>query len=82
MLLGDEVMEPIRPLLNEVFAGFVRHAILVRTAVGKLQATRRSREEASLGRVPVTVFDDEAAAIAFLRGEETAAPPPRSSKRS
>ena len=81
LLLGDETMAPIRPLLNEVFTGFVRHAVLVKTAVGKLQATRRAREEASIGRVLVSVFDDEAAAIAFLRGEEPLAPP-RSSRRS
>jgi hypothetical protein len=81
MLLGDETMAPIRPLLVEVFTGYARHVVLVKTAVGRLQATRRAREEANLGRMLVTIFDDEAQAIAFLRGEELAAPP-RSSKRS
>ncbi|MRG92284.1 hypothetical protein [Polyangium spumosum] len=81
MVLDDATMEPIRPLLNEVLMGFARHAILVKTAVGKLQATRRSREEANHRSATVTVFDDEAAALVFLRGEEPAAPPSRSSKR-
>lgn len=81
MVLDDATMEPIRPLLNEALVGFSRQAILVKTAVGKLQATRRSREEASYRSAMVTVFDDEAAALVFLRGEEPAAPPPRSSKR-
>lgn len=74
MVVDDEGMAPLRPVVAEVMSGFPRIAILVRTAVGKLQATRRVREEAGRGPNP-RVFDDEAAAIAFLRGEETATPP-------
>lgn len=80
MMSDDAAMDIIRPLMNEVLAGFPRGAILVKTAVGKLQAMRRTREEASLGRAQIPVFDDEAAAIAHLRGEEPAMLP-RSSKR-
>ncbi|MDI3283598.1 hypothetical protein [Polyangium sp. 15x6] len=81
MMADDAAMAIIRPLMNEVLTGFPRGAILVKTAVGKLQAMRRTREEASLGRIQLPVFDDEAAAIAHVRGEELPAPPPRSSPR-
>jgi len=79
MMTDDTGMDIIRPLMMEVLMGFPRNAILVKTAVGKLQATRRSREEASAGRVLIPVFDDEVQAIAHLRGEEPPAPSPRSS---
>ncbi|MDI1479865.1 hypothetical protein [Polyangium sp. y55x31] len=80
MMTDDAAMAIVRPLMYEVLAGFPRSAILVKTAVGKLQAMRRTREEANLGRGQVPVFDDEAVAIAYLRGEEPATLP-RSSKR-
>jgi len=78
MVVGEEGIEPLRPMVAEMLLGFPRIAILVKTAVGKLQATRLVREEPGEGTTP-RVFDDEAAAIAFLRGEETA-PPTRSPK--
>ncbi|MDI1451588.1 hypothetical protein [Polyangium sp. 6x1] len=81
MLADDAAMDIVRPLMYEVLAGFPRSAILVKTAIGKLQATRRTREEAGQGRPQVPVFDDEAAAIAHVRGEELPAPPPRSSPK-
>ncbi|TKD10090.1 hypothetical protein [Polyangium fumosum] len=79
MMTDDTAMDIIRPLMMEVLMGFSRNAILVKTAVGKLQAMRRTREEASAGRVQIPVFDDEAQAIAHLRGEDLPTPPPRSS---
>jgi len=81
MSLDESTSEVIRPILVEVMINFSRRAVLVKTAVGKLQAIRRAREESARGRELVPVFDDESAAIAFLRGEEPAVPAPRSSRR-
>ena len=48
----------------EMLRGYARTAILVRSAVGKLQVQRHAREDAT----PLQVFDDEGAALAFLAG--------------
>lgn len=77
---NDEVADPLRPLMSEMMLEFSRVAILVRTALGVLQATRRAREEAGKGRAVVPVFSDENAAINYLRTEDPAIPPPRSSR--
>jgi hypothetical protein len=55
----DEFKRARRPIL----AHFPRVAILVRSAVGKLQVSRYVREDGAAGQ---NVFDDEAAALAFL----------------
>ncbi len=51
-----------RARLN-LIRGFSRISVLVRTAVGALQARRYGREDA----INVHVFQDEAAAVTFLR---------------
>lgn len=44
--------------------GYVRVAVLVRTAAGRLQVARHAREDGA----SIRVFDDERAALAFLAG--------------
>jgi hypothetical protein len=62
-------------VVSSIYGGFARVAVLVHTAVGVLQAQRRARAT----NIPNHVFDDEEAAIAFLRDKEPpAAPSPRS----
>src|SRR5262245_61579490 len=51
-----------RPYRSAMAAGFHRVAILVQSAVGKLQAQRHVRED----RMPVQVFVNERLAIAYL----------------
>jgi hypothetical protein len=53
--------------------GFSRISVLVRTAVGALQARRYGREDA----INVHVFQDEAAAVTFLRSLTVDASMPR-----
>lgn len=48
----------------EMLRGYARTAILVRSAVGKLQVQRHARADAT----PLQVFDDEKAALEFLAG--------------
>ena len=55
--------ETIAPLVTALADGFGRHAVLVRTAVGKLQVARQSR--GSKGTA-TQVFDDERDAVAHL----------------
>lgn len=70
--LGDDAMfAALKPVMTDMVAGFARVAILVQTAVGKLQATRRSREGAFFGNDGVAVFDDEAQAIAFVQSRNS-----------
>lgn len=54
--------------------GFSRISVLVRTAVGALQARRYSREDS----INVHVFQDEATAVTFLRSLTVDASLPRS----
>lgn len=68
----DEQQNPILPLLSEMTSGFPRVAVLVQTAVGLLQANRRAREQSFFGHPSLSVFNDEAAALSFLRGEDPA----------
>lgn len=53
--------------------GFSRISVLVRTAVGALQARRYSREDS----INVHVFQDEGAAVSFLRSLTVEASMPR-----
>jgi hypothetical protein len=64
--------EHVRPL----FVGFARTAVLVRTAVGKLQVLRTTREDGN----GVTTFDDEEAALAFFDDLSAEGPAPASEK--
>lgn len=57
-----------------LLSGFSRISVLVRTAVGALQARRYSREDS----INVHVFQDEATAITFLRSLTVDASLPRS----
>lgn len=60
---NDEAFEgAVADHRDELFGGFKRRATLVRTLVGKLQVQRLNR--ASI--LATEVFDDEAAAIAYL----------------
>lgn len=62
-LMGDDDMERKLGAASAVLvAGFARSAVLVRTAVGKLQATRFSRANDRTTHI----FDDEAAAVSYL----------------
>lgn len=68
-LMGDEAMERKLGAASAVLvAGFARSAVLVRTAVGKLQATRFSRANDRTTHI----FDDEAAALRYLLAEPSA----------
>jgi hypothetical protein len=49
---------------REVTTGFRRAAFLVETQMGRLQVQRFVRDE----RLPARVFEDEAAALAFVTG--------------
>jgi hypothetical protein len=55
----EELFEAARRRLTARFDGV---AVLVKSAEGRLQVARYSRED----RVPSAIFDDEAAATAFL----------------
>ena len=56
----ERALEPHR---RRTFAGFGRAAVLVQTAVGRLQVQRLARVD---GFGETRVFDDEAAAMAYL----------------
>jgi hypothetical protein len=60
--------EAIRQLLAQLFMGFAKVAVLVRTAVGELQTSRHRREGGFAGGV----FKDEAQALAYLSGKDDA----------
>lgn len=66
-LRNDEGFESFAtPSLARLFAGFVKTAILVRTAVGELQFSRL-RREGKMSAPESNVFRDEAAALAYLQ---------------
>ena len=67
----EQSMARARSLL---LTGFSRISVLVRTAVGALQARRYGREDA----INVHVFQDEATAMTFLRSLTVDASLPRS----
>ncbi len=64
LLVDAQLEKKLREASAFLFDGFDRKAVLVRTAVGGLQARRFGREH----RNETQVFDDEAEAIAFLTG--------------
>lgn len=60
---NDEAFEGVvAARRNELFGGFRKRAVLVRTMVGKLQVQRLNRASVTAA----DVFDDEVAAIAYL----------------
>jgi hypothetical protein len=66
-LRNDESFESFAaPSLNRVFTGFMKTAILVRTAVGELQFARLRRER-KMSAPESNVFRDESAALAYLQ---------------
>jgi len=64
----DSTFVTLRPIMKDMVMGFARVAILVQTALGKLQATRRTRGGEFFLADNVAVFNDEAQAIAYLTG--------------
>lgn len=70
MNTDESAAGPLNQLVNQLMLGFPRVGVLVRTAIGKLQTSRMAREQNS----PVRVFDDEEAAVAYVRGEDPPAP--------
>jgi hypothetical protein len=58
----------MQPLMAQMVQGFARVSILVQTAIGKLQATRRARSSNMFGSLEVVVFGDEAEAIEYVTG--------------
>jgi hypothetical protein len=62
MVSDPELQQRMTESARRLFDGFDRTAVLVRTAVGKLQINRMARQ----GVPQLAVFDDEAAAIAWL----------------
>lgn len=68
-MIGDDAMfMAMQPLMTDMTRGFVRVGILLQTAIGKLQATRRARSSNMFGSHEVVVFGDEAEAIAYVTG--------------
>jgi hypothetical protein len=68
-MVGDDSMFlAMRPVMVDMVVGFARVAILLQTALGILQATRRSRGNTYFGGEHVTVFGDEAQAIEYVTG--------------
>ena len=60
-----------RTIANQLMIGYNKCAVLVRTAIGVLQVNRFNRERAQHGiQVQPRVFDDEAAAMAYLLGRD------------
>lgn len=68
---ADEGFERASAQLRQVTRKFGRHAVLVGTAVGKLQVMRLSRQDGT----PALVTDDEDLALSHALGES---PPARS----
>ena len=68
MIGDDSTFVALAPVMTDMTQGFSRVAILVQTALGKLQATRRSRDTALFGQSSLVIFDDEAEAVAFVNG--------------
>ncbi len=70
-IVGDDsLFIALRERMQEMVLGFARIGILVQTAVGKLQATRRAREGGIFGLNTVEVFGDEEEAIAYVTGRD------------
>lgn len=70
-MIGDDTMFlALQPLMADMTRGFVRVGILLQTAVGRLQASRRARSTDMFGTHQVAVFGDETEAIAYVQGRE------------
>ncbi len=70
-MVGDDSMfVAMRPVMEDMVKGFVRVGILVQTALGKLQATRRARGAEFFGTDHVAIFGDEAEAIAYVKSRD------------
>lgn len=67
-MVSEPVMEAKQRAITErMMDGYRKRAVLVRTAIGRLQIGRFNRERAERREgPPIAVFDDEAAAITFL----------------
>jgi hypothetical protein len=61
----DEYEKTIEGYVGLLLGHFGKHALLVRTAAGRLQVMRLERRAGRRGEV---VFHDEAEALAYLRG--------------
>lgn len=71
-MIGDDAMfRAFQPIMSNMVKGFARVAILVQTAIGKLQATRRRREGVLATANEAAVFGDEVEAIAFVTGRRS-----------
>lgn len=61
---NDDAFESIiNGVIGPFLVRFARHAVLVRTMVGRLQVKRLAAER---GHEEANIFDDEAAALAYL----------------
>lgn len=70
-IVGDDgLFVAMRERMQEMVLGFARVGILVQTAIGKLQATRRARGGAIFGAQNIEVFGDEDEAIAYVTGRD------------
>lgn len=68
----------IQPFLSRLRSLFPVHARLVQTATGRLQVQRQARER---GETSISVFSDEAEALAYLEANRPPEPAtPRSSR--
>lgn len=68
-MIGDDAMfVAMQPIMADMVQGFPRIGILVQTALGKLQATRRARGSDIFGADGVSIFGDEAEAVAYVSG--------------
>lgn len=60
----EAALRPLLARLHQAFGLFLRHAIVVRSAVGQLQVMRHQREHNTGGQT--VIFRDEAEARAYL----------------
>jgi hypothetical protein len=75
MIGEDSSMDAMRPFMSELMIGFARVAILVQTALGRLQVTRRVRGDDLYEQYQVGVYADEAQAIAHVMGQSSSTGP-------
>ncbi len=68
MVGDDSAFLTMRPVVAKIVTGFAHVAILVQTAIGKLQATRRTRGNEFFLADNIGVFTDEAQAIEYVTG--------------
>lgn len=78
LIPSDGYERDLGAVAPRLFDGFTKRAVLVRTAVGKLQAQRVSRARSQY----FSVFEDEAEAVAYLLDADEAPPSTRSGRKS